>query len=164
MSVQIREEKRAWGLAALALLVALTFSKIEGPIFRALFLDVETVTISEQSGNVAPKVSAYRKIKKDYTGGFSVEVRDATTGTYVCKSPYPWRLNYKAAANQINPLEMSLRQWFGTAADYDACLKDSRYASGEFFTITCHWTHVFGWLRLERCVDSNVYERHVNDL
>lgn len=129
--------------------------------FQRIWIDLQSVQVSDHHVNQTPRLEAWREIKRDGVMTYTVTVRRAETHEYMFGSAEPEQINYTTRANATQPLVTSLAKWFGAPGAYQAKASGSPdYGPGNYYINTCHIKRVLLVIPFKRCVQSNVFRRY----
>ena len=154
-------ETRIAGLVGLLILLAFVVAiRLWTYVFPVLWFDLRSVHVDDHPVGYDAMVSADRVIRRDAPLLFLVTVRDAETHAFVCSGGWRGPYNYRKAAGLINPLRMSLPKWLDVLSlEHVGCTPENGFGVGKFYISTCHQRRLLGMFPVQRCVDSNTFER-----
>lgn len=140
----------------------LLFAFVLSPtIFRVAFLDLQSVTVADHVVGDDPEVTVYRNIHSSGPFGYSVTIRRADTGAFVCSkgpdAPFPYN---PLADELVQPLVLPLSAWLDDKEALEDCERRG-FGAGTFYIKTCHEYALIPLLR--RCADSAVFQRGAGD-
>lgn len=126
-------------------------------LFRFLFIDVRSVTVSPSDMTVTVE----RSIARDFEGSFTAQIRHALTHEVICRGSSGHTFPYSAAAAESKPVQvMGFWKWAGITTDEQKrfCRASGMVDGATVYVNTCHYAHApWGMPLGRRCVASEPF-------